>query len=283
MNLETQLSPDLIEHILAKLGISAYPHADLSGLSLLYGAWCAKVPFDNVRKLIHVQSNNPAVLPGDNAVDFFENWLAYGTGGTCWSGNGALYSLLSALGFAATRGVATMLVGHDLPPNHGTVVVDFEGNKYIVDASILHGTPLLLNAGQPQASGAAWRATVLCHDDKWHILWQPLHLANKIECRIEYMDATEEDFRERHELTRGWSPFNYQLHFRSNRGDSVIGIANNKRVCINANGEIAESVLSAEERLSVLINELGVAEKIARKLPLDKKTPPPPGSEAARI
>lgn len=67
------------------------------------------MPFDNVRKLIHLSSQNPAALAGDDATDFFEAWLRHGAGGTCWPGHGALHSLLSALGFDADRAVGTMM------------------------------------------------------------------------------------------------------------------------------------------------------------------------------
>jgi hypothetical protein len=105
-----ELSPDLLERVLSRLGLSATPAPDLNGLKTVYAAWCRGVPFDNIRKLIHVQTQTPGVLPGDSAQDFFEAWLKYSTGGTCWAGNGALHSLLVTLGFAAHRGVATMLV-----------------------------------------------------------------------------------------------------------------------------------------------------------------------------
>jgi hypothetical protein len=85
------LSMDSRERVLMKLGLSEYPTPTLDGLRALYAAWCRKVPFDNVRKLIHIHHHDPAPLPGDDATDFFEAWLTYGTGGTCWAGNGALY------------------------------------------------------------------------------------------------------------------------------------------------------------------------------------------------
>ena len=44
-----------------------------------------------------------APLPGTHAIDFFEQWLDHGTGGTCWSSSNALYMLLTALGFTARR------------------------------------------------------------------------------------------------------------------------------------------------------------------------------------
>jgi len=110
------LTPALLERVLMKLGLSEHPASTLDGLQTLYAAWCRKVPFDNVRKLIYVHQHDPSPLPGDEATDFFEAWLAYGTGGTCWAGNGALYTLLVTLGFEASRGRGTMLVAPTSPP-----------------------------------------------------------------------------------------------------------------------------------------------------------------------
>ncbi len=141
------LAEDLLERILERLGFSQAPAADLAGLEQLYASWCHLVPFDNVRKLIHLSNKNPAALAGDDATDFFEAWLRHGTGGTCWPGHGALYNLLGVLGFDADRGVATMMASASLPPGHGTVIVRFDDKRYIVDASILHGRPLRIDEG----------------------------------------------------------------------------------------------------------------------------------------
>src|SRR5262249_42887251 len=76
------LAPDLRERVLSRLGLSAPPRPDLQGLTTVYAAWCRQVPFDNIRKLIHVQTQNQGVLPGDSAQDFFEAWLTDNTRGT---------------------------------------------------------------------------------------------------------------------------------------------------------------------------------------------------------
>ena len=48
------LTPQLLEAVLAKLGFSDRPPPTLEGLRQVYAAWCRRVPFDNVRKLIHI-------------------------------------------------------------------------------------------------------------------------------------------------------------------------------------------------------------------------------------
>ena len=92
------LAPALLERVLSKLGLSEPPSPTLEGLRTLYPAWCRKVPFDNIRQLIHRRNQDPSPMPGGEATEFFEAWLVYGTGGTCWSGNGALHTLLLSLG-----------------------------------------------------------------------------------------------------------------------------------------------------------------------------------------
>ncbi|MDR3418382.1 MAG: arylamine N-acetyltransferase [Nevskia sp.] len=269
-------STGLLEQVLARLGLSDRPEPTLDGLRTLYAAWSRKVPFDNVRKLIHLHSRAPGPLPGDSPAQFLADWLAYGTGGTCWAGNGALQAVLTALGFDASRGIATMLVAPRALPNHGTVVVACEGTRHVVDASILHGAPLPLDASAPtDVAHPAWGVQCRRRDGTWHIHWRPLHKPDGLECRLEQLQATPESFCERHEATRGWSPFNYELYARSNRGDAVVGVARGQRVVFDG-ACVHQTALGADERQRVLIDELGMREEIVQRLPPDTPTPPPP-------
>src|SRR5215510_10126467 len=64
MSLHTEeLSMDLLERVLCRLGLAGRPAPTLDGLQTLYAAWCRKVPFDNVRKLIHLHGHAPGPLP----------------------------------------------------------------------------------------------------------------------------------------------------------------------------------------------------------------------------
>ncbi|MDX2030503.1 MAG: arylamine N-acetyltransferase [Blastocatellia bacterium] len=120
-----RLSDDLRERILARLGFSAAPAADLDGLRALYEAWCMRVPFDNVRKMIALRGGGSEPLPGGEAADFFAAWLRDGVGGTCWPTSNGLFALLDALGFEARRIAGAM---RDLGiVNHGSVKVKLDG------------------------------------------------------------------------------------------------------------------------------------------------------------
>ena len=273
--------PDaLVADVLAKLGVPR-PTRDQGGLRALYRAWCRSVPFDNVRKMIHVRAEDPAPLPGDDPQDFFAAWLRDGTGGTCWAGNGALCALLETLGFDARRGVATMLVVPDLPPNHGTVSVALDGRRYLTDASILHGEPLPLDPTDETAiDHPAWGVRCRREEGRLHVRWRPLHLPGGFDCRIERLDASADEFRSFHEGTRTWSPFNYQLSVRVLRDDRVLGVGMGQRGEIDGEGQARTRELPADERGSWL-RELGFSDAVVAALPDDQATPPPPGSATA--
>jgi N-hydroxyarylamine O-acetyltransferase len=276
-----RLSEQLAEQVLLRLGLQERPTPELAGLRELYGAWCRRVPFDNVQKMIHLHEQLPGSLPGDEPAQFFANWLADGTGGTCWAGNGALHALLHSLGFEAERGIGTMVTSPTVPPNHGTVIVHLDGGQFIVDASIVHGEPLRLDEQETEISHPAWGVRCRTEDGRWHIRWRPLHTPAGIDCRIESLSASQQEFHDMHELTRPWSPFNYELSARLNVGDEVLGAAFGQRVALRPDGTIDQAPMTLEERTRLLVDQLGMSERIAFRLPPGTLTPPRPGSRSA--
>lgn len=275
-----RLPEELIEAVLAKLGLSGRPQPTLQGLAAVYAAWCRRVPFDNIRKMIHIRRGDPAPLPGDSALDFFEHWIRHGTGGTCWAGNGALCVLLESLGFAAQRALGSMLAAPNpppgQPPNHGSTTVEFDGRLYIVDASILHGAPLLLE-GNHEANEArlAWSVQCESREGRWYIAWRPLHRPAGIDFRLDEFAAAAATCRLLHERSRSFSPFNSELTVRLNRGDAVIGAGFGQHVVLRAGGEVAQRPLQGDDRLRFLIEEIGIHEELAATLPPDVPTAPP--------
>ncbi len=272
-----------LERVLSRLGFVSRPAPTFENLRAIYGAWCRRVPFDNVRKLIHVSGGKTGLLPGTMPDDFFEAWLKYGTGGTCWSGAGAFQSLLKSLGFEAVRGIGTMLVVPNLPPNHGTVLVTLNWARYLVDCSILHGEPLQLHEEtETRVTHSAWGVRCARRHGRWHVTWRPLHKLDGFECRFERFGASSEDFRNLYEQTRGWSPFNYEVTARLNRDDDVVGVAFGKAVSLRSDGSVTEAPVSHDERKRLLIEKIGMSEEIVRQLPEDTPTPPPPWSRTAQ-
>lgn len=261
--------------VLEKLGIGR-PDADLEGLRTVYGAWCRAVPFDNVLKLIHVDERQPGPLPGSTAESFFEAWLEHGTGGTCWSGNGALHDLLGALGFDVERVIATMLSSPQATePNHGSVMATVDGERWLVDASILSGSPLRIpGAGEPADEGPLPRFAWL--DDRPAVLWRTASAPEGFHCRIERIGADAPEWDERHQRTARWSPFNYQLSARLLQDKASVGVARGQRFRVEPDGSVSVEDLDPESRVRFLVEVLGIAERVAARVPDDRPVPPRP-------
>ena len=281
---EFTLAPDLQERVIARLGLTHRPEPTLAGLRALYSAWSRHVPFDNVRKLIHMRSGNTGPLPGYTPEDFLNGWLAYGTGGTCWSGAGALHAVLQSLGFDAQRVVATMLVVPDLPPNHGSVQVTLDEQRYLVDSAMLCVEPLLLDPNaETGVKHRAWGLKCRPKAGRWHIAWRPLHKVEGFECRLERFGATAAEYQTFYDATRSWSPFNYQVTARANRNDAVVGMAFGNTISLLNDGTVSVHPSTHEERIRVLIEQIDMSEEIVRQLPQDIATPPPPWSKTANV
>jgi arylamine N-acetyltransferase len=278
------LSAELVERVLARLGFTQRPEPTLENLRRIYAAWCQRVPFDNVRKLIHIHAGSTGPFPGSTAQDFFEAWLRHGTGGTCWAGAGACHALLQSLGFNAERGLATMMAAPNLPPNHGTVRVHFGEETYLTDCSILHVEPIRLNGpAEIHIAHPAWGLRAAQREGKWHITWRPLHKLDGLECRLESFGLSAADYQQRYEQTRGWSPFNYQVAARRNKTDRVVGLGLGKAVVLKADGTVDSRPVSDAERRKILVEEIGLSEEIVSQLPADRPTPPPPGTKTAEV
>lgn len=277
------IPPDLTERVLARLGFANHPAPDRAGLAALYAAWCQRVPFDNTRKLIALRAGDPGPLPGDEPREFLETWLEDGAGGTCWAMHGAWTELLVACGFRARRGLATMLVAPDIPPNHATTSVALDGGTLLVDACIQHGEPLVLDARRETAiEHPAYGVTARPDGGRWIVRWRSPFAPGGMDCRIESLASDAATYRAYHEQTRGWSPFNYELFVRAPRAGGVLLAVRGERVAIDAAGRESRARLEGEARLRFLVEEVGLSEALAHRVPPDRPTPPPPGSETAR-
>lgn len=275
------LPEGLIERVLSRLYMPAYPERSPRGLEAFYRAWCRHVPFDNVRKLIAVRAQQPGPLPGSAPAEFLEAFLAHGVGGTCWAGNGALCAILQGLGFDARRAVATMVVAPSLPPNHGSVAVRFEGQTYLVDASIMYSKPLLVCEGEvSRIDHPAWGVIGHWVDGAFTVRWRPLERREGLDCRIDEWSVDRARFEAQHEATRTWSPFNFALMFNLIRDEGRLGIGAGERIAIDSAGRETRSPIV--DRMRFLIDELGISEALASQIPDDITMSPPPGSRTAQ-
>jgi len=274
------LPRELIEDVLEFLDYPGVPEPTPAGLTSIYRAWCRAVPFDNVRKLIAVRSGATGPLPGDDPIDFFNALLDDAVGGTCWAGNGALCTLLQSLGFDAVRAIGTMVVAPNIPPNHGSVVVRIGRDRFVTDASIMSVEPVrVVPSETTRIDHPAWGVTGHWVDGAFAIRWRPINRSDAIDCRMDSFAVDAARFRAQHEATRAWSPFNTELMLNLVIDDRRIGIAQGHKVVIDRSGRVSREEII--DRVAFLVDELGISERIAARVPEDLPTPPPPGSRTA--
>ncbi len=272
------ITPQLVEQVLQKLGLQKHPGNDLTGLETLYGQWCRKVPFDNLQKRLFFSAGGKGPLPGHTANNFFRDWLAYGTGGTCWAVSHALHDFLQALGFEVRRASGTMLTSPTVRgPNHGTVVVTLDGAQYLIDGSMLTEHPLPLKEGIPgEAQHPAAQIQFEKRAEHWQFFCRPLHLLEGVWCRIDGIDVSVSAFDQYYEGTRAWSPFNFALYARINTQDQVTGIIADQKITIKQDGQATSEAMQSVDRVKFLVEHVGIAEEIIARLPADEPLPPRP-------
>lgn len=272
---EPRLPDALVERVLARLGI-APPRADADGLAALYLAWCRQVPWDNVQKRITIAEGRP-LLAGAEPVEFFENFLRDGTGGTCWPSSGALHALLAALGFDARRVIGAMHPERSGRfANHGSEIVRVDGEEWLVDSSILNERPLPLRRGEATAiDDALHPMRAEPRDDAlWLVHWSSYTGPEQIPCLLFEDDVTHESYLERYEASRGYG-FSTYLTFRKNLADGVLSLRGTRRSLKRAAAELEEGPVA--DRRELLVREGGLSPEVVARTPDDLPEQPERG------
>ncbi len=235
------LTDRAIDEIVEALGFAERPGTDLAGLTDVYSAWCRRVPFDNLRKLVALHFELPE-LPGIHPDDFFAAWLLTGAGGTCWGSNNALHALLVGLGFDARLHAASMFDGEI---NHGTTVVRLGDERWVVDTALHGDVPAPLGATECAVEHAGFVTTVRPDGDTWlvdHPTPDPDFL---IPCRLHH-EIDHAFTIEANEKTRGWSPFNDAISVGINDASGVWMLKGRTLARIDADGTTTRTLTDAE-------------------------------------
>lgn len=250
-----------------RLGLDGLPPDDVAGLTLLYAAWCERVPFDNVRSRLYRSEGRSGPLPGATPDGFFEDWVAGGTGGTCWAGSLALRALLDSLGFEARLATGTMIhAPGSRVPNHGTVVVRLAGTDWLVDPSILTGAPLPLAVGAVPPAFPLGGSRVEEDDGQWILRFNrgrpPIG-----RCRLESLDVSPETVAELHEASRVDSPFSDRLVARRGRGRTVVSLGGGERTVLHVDGTVERSAIDHDGARRCLVDDFGIEPALAHRVP----------------
>lgn len=252
----------LRERVLARLGLGDLPGTGLRELRAAYRASCANVPFDNVRKMIALCEGDTGPLPGGDAADFFEHWLAHGTGGTCWTASNALYVLLRTLGFDARRVAGDM---RDLGrTTHASVIVTVGRREWLVDASLQVCQPVPLRPEIYASADAVYPTEYEPVADGHLLWWLVLPGEHFIPCRIFPHERTHDSYVESYERSRSFGPFNQRLYARRSRPEELVVLYGNMRFHRTAAG-VQASELSGEQLCAALREDLGMSEDIVER------------------
>ena len=175
-----------------------------------------------------------------------------------------------------TRAIATMLSAPDVQgPNHGSVIATVDGERWIVDASILSGEPIRISA-QVDAAEVGPLPRFEWLDDNPSVVWRTLSAPDGFRCRIDRIGADAVEWDALHQRTGTWSPFNHQLSVRVMRGDASVGVSAGQRFSFDPTGSLSASQLERDRRVRFLVEEIGISEEIAARVPDDGPVPPRP-------
>ena len=268
---EPQLSPSLVEGILAKLGFEDAPPADLDGLNALYGAICSRIPFDNTQKRLWFASGQRKPATGGDPVEFFENWLKHGTGGTCWPSNGGMYALASALGFRARRTAGSVIVpNYPRDTNHGSVLVEIDGIEYVFDLAFGAFRVLPLVAGQAASTNTGINNLRAVMQDQggceiyWNLGWAPVEIPFQPE--PEHDSVNHAFFLSHYEIANRVGFFNTTLLVMRRSRDSILTIGRGKKLVRTESGI---ETIPITEKQTTLIEEIGMSEEVVGMIPAD--------------
>jgi len=254
-----ELGGALQRQVLRLLGFPQAPPTDLDGLRAIYRAWCSRVPFDNTRKMIALRQQSGEGLPGGQARPFFEEWLASGTGGTCWPTSNALFELLWSLGFQTQRVAGCM---RDLGVvNHASVKVTIDGRQWLVDSSLLSNVPLPLDQALFIHDDSVFTAEVE-YDGMNHVVWS-LTPPNThfLPCRLTVDGVSLSYYLARYEESRVRSPFNQRLYARRNcPGEMVLLVGNTRFSKTEARTETR--TLSPDDVCQALQSDIGLSHEV---------------------
>lgn len=118
------------------------PPATLAGLDALHSAHITRVPFENATKIVKAQRAGSAESAMRGPVEYWEEHLRWGSGGTCFAATSAYQFLLRYLGFRSEV-VFCHLPAHE-PDAHIALLVETAEGQVLVDVGYALPAPLPL-------------------------------------------------------------------------------------------------------------------------------------------
>jgi arylamine N-acetyltransferase len=135
------LSPALTQAVLNYLGVKA-ARPDRRLLNALLAAYTRKVPWETAFRMVK-RAHTPTTADCPRwPVEFWQDAIERGGGGTCFESNYAFFSLLRTLGY---KGYLTINDMENSTGDHAAIVVSLNGQKLLVDVGFPVYVPLPIN------------------------------------------------------------------------------------------------------------------------------------------
>ncbi len=237
-------------------------------LSSRPAAICGSIPFDNVQKRIWFASDRSKPVTGGDPVEFFENWVKHGTGGTCWPGN----ALAHALGFNACRMAGSVIIAnYPRGANHGSVLVTLDGVDYVFDHSFGAFKLVPIVSGNRVSSGTGIHSVEVIPVDGgfevfFHLGWTEDSLAFRTEPEHDPVD--HDFFISRYDRASRVGFFNDTVLISRRFADSIVTIGRGYKLVLTNDG-LKKAELTKPQRDEVLIEELGFSPEVVSMIPPD--------------
>jgi arylamine N-acetyltransferase len=192
------LAPHQQTAVLAQLGCSPN-RPNLQFLQRLVDAYVRTVPWESAFRIVKRASCDDLQACSRWSVEFWQDNLQRGGGGTCFESNYAFSALLHGLGYEGYLVINNM---EESIGCHTAIIVLLEGEKWLVDAGFPLYTPLPINpTGITQRDSLFQRYTVRpVGPDRYQIERQPhpnpytFTLIDQPVILAEYRQATTADY-----------------------------------------------------------------------------------------
>jgi len=247
-----------IRAISSRLDLGLPVERDTAGLRRVFAAWCSNVPFDNLQKTRALFSDPQGPLPGLNPEAFFTQWLAHGTGGTCWPYANAMHAFVSELGFDATRATASGFGRGEV--GHGTVIVTLpDATHWLIDNTFMNFEPLRLDVEAPSLVDGDVHFAEVEHAAGQIFVHGTMPPIPGAFFQLVDRDVSEDVFAERYEASREKSPFNDRVHIMHGRRGRIEVLRGRIFYTLKGGG-LERELLDEKGVRSHLVNTMGISE-----------------------
>jgi arylamine N-acetyltransferase len=184
----------LLDRVLNRWGFARPESPTREALEALHQTYLEHVPFENATKLLKVARAGSTGGAMRGPVEFWEEHLRLGSGGTCFSSTAAYQFLLRYMGYSS-RLLFCQLPASE-PEAHTALLVTLEEKSLLVDVGYALPAPVLLsNEGPERRTTAYYDIEVRPGVDDEYLLFSEDNRGQRFRYRFTLGEVTEENYR----------------------------------------------------------------------------------------